>query len=120
MFLPFSEDWGRYAPVTAASPSTGRPSRDGHRASLTFSDVFCHIAVQRSIGGLIVETRFYLFPKIGVATAACLVQTRQKKFCLNFSIRDWLCNGFHLFVSSHSRPSELGTSLRTVDMDGER
>ena len=67
-FLPFPEEWGRYAPVTAA----------------------------------------------------CLVQTRQKKLRLNFSIRDWLCNGFHLFVSSLSRPSELGTSLRTVDRDGER
>ena len=54
-FLPFSEDLGRYAPVTAASPLSVRPSRDDHRASLTFSDTFN----QSSIGGLIVETRFY-------------------------------------------------------------
>ena len=53
------EEWGRYAPVTAASPPSVRPSRDDHRATLTFSDTFCHIAVQRSIGDLIVETRFY-------------------------------------------------------------
>ena len=59
MFLPFSEDWGRYAPVTAASPPSVRPSRDGHRASMTFNDASNHTANQRSIGGLMVETRFY-------------------------------------------------------------
>ena len=58
----FSEGWGRYAPVTAAighEPSSLRSSRDGHQAPLTLSDTFNHTANQRSIGDLIVETRFY-------------------------------------------------------------
>ena len=58
----FSGEWGRYAPVTAAivhEPSSLRSSRDSHRVHMTFSDTFNHTANQRSIGGLIVETRFY-------------------------------------------------------------
>ena len=60
-FLPF-RDWGRYAPVTAAighEPSSLRSSRDGHRVPMTLSDTSNHTANQRSIGDLIVETRFY-------------------------------------------------------------
>ena len=60
-FLPFG-DWCRYAPVTAAighEPSSLRSSRDGRRVPMTFSDTSNHTANQRSIGEMIIETRFY-------------------------------------------------------------
>ena len=62
VFLPLSEDLGRYAPVTAAighEPSSLRSSGDGHRVPMTFSDTSNLTANQGSIGDLIVETRFY-------------------------------------------------------------
>ena len=64
-FLPFG-DWGRFAPVTAAvghEHSSVRSSGDGHRAPMTLSDTSNHTADQRSIGDLIIETRFYPPPK---------------------------------------------------------
>ena len=64
-FLPFG-DWGRFAPVTAAvghEHSSLRSSGDGHQAPMTFSDTFYHAAHKKSIGVLIIETRFYPPPK---------------------------------------------------------
>ena len=61
-FYLFPEDWGRYAPVTAAighEPSSLRSSGDGHRVPMTFSDTSNLTANQGSIGDLIVESRFY-------------------------------------------------------------
>ena len=65
MSPPFG-DRGRFAPVTAAvghEHSSLRSSGDGHRAPMTFSHAFYHAADQRSIGGLIIDTRFYPPPK---------------------------------------------------------
>ena len=53
---------GRFAPVTAAvghEHSSLRSSSDGHQAPMTFSDTFYHAAHKKSIGVLIIETRFY-------------------------------------------------------------
>ena len=61
MSLPIG-DRGRFAPVTAAvghEHSSLRSSGDGHRTPMPFSHAFYHAAHQRSIGGLIIDTRFY-------------------------------------------------------------
>ena len=65
MFLPFG-DRGRFAPVTAAvghEHSSLHSSGDGHRAPINFSDTFYRAAHKKSIGDLIIETRFYPPPK---------------------------------------------------------
>ena len=58
LFLP-AEDWGRYAPVTAAILRRSAPVAMTIEVSMTFNDTFVASANQRSIGGLMVETRFY-------------------------------------------------------------
>ena len=61
MSLPIG-DRGRFAPVTAAvghEHSSLRSSGDGHRTPMPFSHAFYHAAHQRSIGGLIIDKRFY-------------------------------------------------------------